>query len=136
MFLCFIQLFNYILYTKMFTWNCVEPCQIKICCIVKILIFILSSGNTTLMEVKINLQGKHVFVLVNFVMISSIQKCSRQKKVKSAPIKKGSGKLFDEIFVLIQVTHENGEPAKRIHKKNLKLHPTAHWPHQIQCVLQ
>ena len=80
------------------------------------------------MEVKINLWDKILFAFFNFVVISSLQKCSRQKKFRACRIKKGSQNLFDDIFLLVQVTHENGESAKKIqNNKFLKEHPSVQW---------
>ena len=47
-------------------------------------------------------------------MIYSIQKCSRQQKKRA-----GSRNDPEDIFVFVQVTHANGESAKRIRNKNL-----------------
>ena len=79
------------------------------------------------MEVKIKMMGKILFAFFNFLMISSLQKCSRQKKLRACRIKKQSQNIFDDIFVLVQETHKNGELAEKIqNKKILKMHPNAH----------
>ena len=79
------------------------------------------------MEVKIKMMDIILFAFFNFVMISSLQKCSRQKKLRACRIKKGSQNFFDDIFVLVQVTHENGESAEKIrNKKILKMHPNVY----------
>ena len=41
---------------------------------------------------------------------------------------KGSENIFDDIFLLVQVTHEYGESAKRIQNKNIfKVHPSVQY---------
>ena len=82
------------------------------------------------MEVKINLRDNILFAFFNFVIISFLQKCSRQKKSwERAGSRKVSQNCFDDIFVLVQVTNENGESAEKIqNKKILKLHPNEQGP--------
>ena len=98
--------------------------------------FCVSSGNTSLMEVKINQMDKCLLAFFNILMISSIQKCSSQKKLRACRIKKGSQKNFNNFFVHVQVTHENGESAERIRiKKCPTSHPYVHVHVHVQLLL-
>ena len=99
----------------------------KICCMVEIVIFysMFRQHITYGSEKKPN--GQNIVCFLNFVMISSLQKCSRQKKVESVPDQERVPEFFWWHFWVSSSNTRKCESAKKTrNKKFLNVHPSGH----------